>query len=254
MEAIAGPLIGSVVGGLMGGGGGGESQTASKTPWEPTIKPLTNSINTGQDLERYYQQNPFNRLQQQGYQNLYSDIDQYRNQIAPGLMQFANNAMGYNYQRGPRNSQVEAMQGQMPMQNTKQPMMMQQGQDGVYSTKPMQMQGGQGGLMAAMGQAGMSPINQNQSMAGAMQGGNMSYQGQLPQGLLSSMNPGVFQAPSQGNYGLLDFTQLNPFTAANGIPKTPEKPAGETDEERRRREQDAALQAYMNSERGSAGA
>lgn len=243
MPAAIAPIAGAVVGGLMGGGGGGESQTASKTPWEPTIKPLTNSINTGQDLERYYQQNPFNRLQQQGYQNLYSDIDQYRNQIAPGLMQFANNAMGYNYQRGPRNSQVEAMQGQMPMQNTKQPMMMQQGGDGVYSTKPMQMQGGQGGLMAAMGQAGMSPINANQSLAGAMQGGNMSYQGELPQGLLSSMNPGVFQAPSQGSYGLLDFTQLNPFTATNGIPKTPiaEKPTEKTpeqlaEEERRRRQ------------------
>lgn len=253
MPGAIAPIAGAVVGGLMGGDSGGGQQTASKEPWEPARKPLINSINTGQGLERYYQQNPFNPMQQQGYQNLFSDLDMLRSQIAPGMMQFANQMMNSQYTRGPRNSQVEAMQGQMPMQNTKQPMMMQQGQDGVYSTKPMQ-QGGAGGLLSAMGQAGMSPINPNQSMAGAMQGGNMSYQGSIPQGLLSAIQQGPFQASTPGNYGLLDFVQLNPFTATNGIPKTPEKPAGETDEERRRREQDAALQAYIDSERKGAGA
>lgn len=251
MPGAIAPIAGAVVGGLMGGDSGGGQKTASKEPWEPARKPLINSINTGQGLERYYQQNPFNPMQRTGYQNLFSDLDQFRNQIAPGMMQFANDMMQSNYQRGPRNSQVEARQSQMPVQR---PQMMQQGQDGVYSTKPMQMQGGQGGLMAAMSQAGMSPINPNQSMAGAMQGGNMSYQGSIPQGLLSAIQQGPFQASTPGNYGLLDFVQLNPFTATNGIPKTPEKPAGETDEERRRREQDAALQAYIDSERKGAGA
>lgn len=248
MEAIAGPVIGSVVGGLMGGDSGGG--TATKDPWGPAVKPLTNSLDTLQGLERYYQQNQFNPMQRTGYQNLFSDLDQFRNQIQPGLAQFSNDMMQSNYQRGPRQSQMEAMQGQMPMQR---PQMMQQGQDGVYSTKPMQ-QGGQGGLLSAMGQAGMSPINPNQSMAGAMQGGNMSYQGSIPQGLLAAIQPGPFQAPTQGSYGLLDWAQLNPFTATNGIPAAPAKPAGETDEERRRREEEAALQAYMQSERQSAGA
>lgn len=240
MEAIAGPVIGSVVGGLMGGDSGGG--TATKDPWGPAVKPLTNSLDTLQGLERYYQQNQFNPMQRTGYQNLFSDLDQFRNQIQPGLAQFSNDMMQSNYQRGPRQSQMEAMQGQMPMQNTKQPMMMQQGQDGVYSTKPMQ-QGGQGSLLSAMGQAGMSPINPNQSMAGAMQGGNMSYQGSIPQGLLSAIQQGPFQASTPGNYGLLDFVQLNPFTATNGIPTTPvaEKPADKTpeqlaEEERRRRQ------------------
>ena len=250
-EAILGNVAGAVVGGLMSDGGGGGQQTASKEPWAPAIKPLTNSLDTGQALERYYQQNPFNPMQRTGYQNLFSDLDQFRNQIQPGLAQFANDMMQSNYQRGPRQSQMEAMQGQRPMQ---QPQMMQQGGDGVYSTKPMQMQGGQGGLMAAMGQAGMSPINPNQSMAGAMQGGNMFYQSSIPQGLLAAIQPGPFQAPTQGSYGLLDWAQLNPFTATNGIPAAPAKPAGETDEERRRREEEAALQAYMQSERQSAGA
>lgn len=227
MESIIGPVAGAVVGGLMSDGGGGQ-QTASKEPWAPAIKPLTNSLDTGRGLERYYQQNPFNPMQRTGYQNLFSDLDQFRNQIQPGLAQFANDMMQSNYQRGPRQSQMEAMQGQMP---TQRPQMMQQGQDGVYSTKPMQ-QGGAGGLLSAMGQAGMSPINPNQSMAG-----------NLPQGLLASVQQGPFQAATPGNYGLLDFVQLNPFTATNGIPTTPvaEKPADKTpeqlaEEERRRRQ------------------
>ena len=177
MPAALAPIAGSVVGGLMSDGGG-SSQTASKEPWEPARKPLINSINTGQDLERYYQQNPFNPLQQQGYQNLFSDLDQFRNQLSPQLMQFANGMMNSNYQRGPRNSQMEAMgrpmQQQMPQQ---------------YQTKPMQMQDG---LLAAS-------------------------QSTMPQsGLL-----GAFQAPSAGNYGPLNFTGLNPFTSANGIPAKP---------------------------------
>jgi len=244
MPAALAPIAGAVVGGLMSDGGGGGQQTASKDPWAPAAPRLINSLDKLGNLERYYEQNQFNPMQRTGYQNLFSDLDQFRNQIQPGLAQFSNDMMQSNYQRGPRQSQMEAMQGQMPMQNTKQPMMMQQGSDGVYSTKPMQQGGQGGGLMAAMGQAGTSAINPNQSMAGAMQGGNMSYQGSIPQGLLASIPQGPFQPSAQGNYGLLDFMQLNPFTATNGIPTTPvaEKPVDKTpeqiaEEERRRRQQ-----------------
>lgn len=240
MPAALAPIAGAVVGGLMSDGGGGQ-QTASKEPWAPAIKPLTNSLDTGQALERYYQQNPFNPMQRTGYQNLFSDLDQFRNQIQPGLAQFANDMMQSNYQRGPRQSQMEAMQGQMPMQR---PQMMQQGGDGAYSTKPMQMQGGQGGLMAAMGQAGMSPINPNQSMAG-----------NLPQGLLASVQQGPFQPSTQGNYGLLDFVQLNPFTATNGIPKpTGKTPAELAEEERLRREKEERDRAALFYSPGDSGA
>lgn len=250
------PIAGAVVGGLLGGDGGGEQQTASKEPWEPARKPLINSINTGQDLERYYQQNPFNPLQQQGYQNMFSDLDQFRSQFQPALMNFANNAMTSNYQRGPRNSQMEAMQGGMGggMQtNMKQPMMMQQGGDGSYSP-----QGG-GGLMGAMGQAqtamGQNGLSnwreggaaggfgggQTNAQYGQEAGGQMSGQGfgGMPrQGLLAAAQ-GAFSAPSQGNYGLLDFTELNPFTSTtNGIPPTPvaEKPTEKTPEDLAREE------------------
>ena len=254
--AVAASVAGAAVGGLMGGDGGGGSQTASKTPWDPAIKPLTNSLNTGQDLERYYQRNPFNRLQQQGYQNLFTDLDSFRNQIAPGMMQFANQMMQSDYKRGPRNSQMESMQGGGGgygggmgggMQtNMKQPMMMQQGGDGVYDTKPMGMGGG--GLMGAMGQfmggqqgAGniMDRIQGGGSIADAFSamGGNNSFAsgvdpsvaqgfGGGQQGLLAALGQagmgGPFQAPPSGSYGLLDFPELNPFTSTtNGIPPTP---------------------------------
>ena len=101
--AILGPVAGAVVGGVMsdGGGGGGGQQTATKDPWGPAQKPLQNSLNTGQGLEAYYQQNPFNPLQRVGYQNLYADLDNFRNVMAPQAMAFNNRMMNTNYQRKP---------------------------------------------------------------------------------------------------------------------------------------------------------
>lgn len=247
--AVAASVAGAAVGGMMGGGGGGESQTASKEPWEPARKPLTNSIGTLQDLERYYQQNPFNRLQQQGYQNTFSDLDQFRNQMQPGLMNFANNAMTSNYQRGPRNSQVEAMHGGGMQQGNTRPQMMSQGPDGSYAP-----QGG-GGLAGAIGQMG-SGIRAPNGVMGLLQGGadassayNAMPQGQeqgTPGGLLGAAQ-GVFQAPSQGNYGLLDFAQLNPFTATNGIPKPPAEaaPAAKTPEQDAQEEWERLVRSGM---------
>ena len=85
--AILGPVAGAVVGGVMSDGGGGQ-QTASKDPWGPAQKPLQNSLNTGQGLEAYYQQNPFNPMQRVAYQNLFGDLDNFRNVMAPEAMAF----------------------------------------------------------------------------------------------------------------------------------------------------------------------
>lgn len=262
MEAIGGKILGGVVGGLMGGDDEQQQQTATKAPWEAVDPWLREQIGTGRQLQDYYQRQPFNRMQQQGYQNLFSDLDQFRGQTAPGLMNFANGMMTSNYQRGGRNSQMEAMQSQpqgMPMQGSTRPQMMQQGPNGSYVPQGGGLAGvlgqsGQGagamngssgwagqlpnekftgspaGLMAAMGQGGGGSMDPSQSMGGVMSGGNMSY-GEKPQGLLGA-SQGVFQAPSQGNYGLLDWAQLNPFTATNGI-KEPKKP-DQTDEEKER--------------------
>ena len=127
-EAILGPIAGSVVGGLMSDG---EEQTATKEPWSAAAPWLRENIAQGQNLQAYYQQNPWNNLQQTAYQNTYSDIDQFRNSMAPGLMDFANRLMGQNYSRG-------GATARMPMGNMQQ-------------TKPQAM----GGLLSLLsGQSG----------------------------------------------------------------------------------------------------
>ena len=108
--AILGPIAGSVVGGLMSDG---EEQTATKEPWAAAAPWLRENIAQGQNLQAYYQQNPFNHLQQTGYQNTYGDLDNFRGNMAPGLMDFANKLMGQNYRRqgGQRPMQSSSMQG-----------------------------------------------------------------------------------------------------------------------------------------------
>ena len=77
-----------------------QSQTASKEPWADAAPWLRENLRTGQGLQNYYQQNPFNPQQQTAYQNIFGDLDAFRNQMAPGLMGFANKLMGGSYQRG----------------------------------------------------------------------------------------------------------------------------------------------------------
>lgn len=109
--AILGPVAGAVVGGLMSDGG--EQQTATKEPWSAAAPWLRQQLEQGQNLQAYYQQNPWNNLQQNAYQNTFSDIDQFRNSMAPGLMDFANRLMGQNYSRG-------GTAARMPMGNMQQ--------------------------------------------------------------------------------------------------------------------------------------
>ena len=111
--AILGPVAGAVVGGLMSDSGGGEQQTATKEPWSAAAPWLRQQLEQGQNLQAYYQQNPWNSLQQTAYQNTFSDIDQFRNSMAPGLMDFANRLMGTNYSRG-------GTTARMPMGNMQQ--------------------------------------------------------------------------------------------------------------------------------------
>lgn len=120
--AILGPVAGAVVGGLMSDG---DQQTATKEPWKDAAPWLRENIAQGRNLQAYYQQNPWNALQQTGYQNTFTDLDAFRNSMAPGLMGFANKLMGTNYSRGQAGQQMPMEQAQM------------------VQTKPMQqMQGG----------------------------------------------------------------------------------------------------------------
>ena len=238
--AILGPVAGAVVGGVMNKGGGGQ-QTASKDPWGPAQKPLINSLDTGQGLENYYQQNPFNPLQQAGYQNLFADLDNFRNVMAPQAMAFNNRMMNTNYQRKPAGTElggaftpINASQFLPPEQ--RQP----QGGMGGGMGSGISMGGGMPGMPGAMSQGGglagvmnglggmqgLGSMGSAASMLAGQGGGEMGYNKPMQvtnAGLLSGGEPFGMSvlAPNSMSYGLLNWRELNPFTATNGIPKAP---------------------------------
>lgn len=71
---------------LFGGGGG---STASKEPWSEVAPWLKNNVKKGEQLQGAYEQQPFNALQQTAYQNAFGDIDNFRANLMPALMQQA---------------------------------------------------------------------------------------------------------------------------------------------------------------------
>lgn len=174
LSAGAVSLIGGGLG-LLAGGDSQQSQTASKEPWSAAAPWLRENLRTGQGLQNYYQQNPFNPQQQTAYQNIFGDLDAFRNQMAPGLMGFANRLMGSSYQRG--GSTAGANGGGLLA-------------GGAQPT---------GGMMGA----GSSDMNQAlQQLLSAQQGQ------QAPQ----SMQGGLFQVPQGQSYGKIDWAAQNPFT------------------------------------------
>ena len=286
--AILGPVAGAVVGGVMNKGGGGQ-QTASKDPWGPAQKPLINSLDTGQGLETYYQQNPFNPLQRVGYQNLFADLDNFRNVMAPQAMAFNNRMMNTNYQRKPAGAElggaftpISASQFLPPEMRMQQGGMGSSGGGEVLSTRPTQIDPSQyySGLPSSGGGEVVSTkptqIDPSQYYSGGAQGGGLSgvmaglggmpglggmgaASAQLGGGEivntkpLAVASPGLLSgggygmsvvAPNSQSYGLLNWKELNPFTATNGIPKTPPKDPNEKTpeeiamEEAARRERD----------------
>lgn len=142
--AILGPIAGSVVGGLMSDDSQ-QSQTASKEPWKDAAPWLRENLRTGQGLQSYYQQNPFNPQQQASYQNIFGDLDAFRNQMAPGLMGFANKLMGGSYQRGGSTAGANGggllSGGAQPTGGMMQGMNGMQGQAGPFSVSPGQSYG-----------------------------------------------------------------------------------------------------------------
>ena len=241
--AILGPVAGAVVGGVMSDGGGGQ-QTATKDPWGPAQKPLQNSLNTGQGLEAYYQQNPFNPMQRVAYQNLFGDLDNFRNVMAPEAMAFNNRMMNTNYQRKPAGTElggafnpINAAQFLPPEQRRPQGGLGMPGRGGL--TDVLNGLGGMpglGGMGAASAQLGGGEIVNTKPM----QIDPSQYYSGLPQtdgggevvntkplavaspGLLSGGGYGMsVVAPNSQSYGLLNWQELNPFTATNGIPKKP---------------------------------
>lgn len=181
------PIAGAVVGGLMSDGGG--SQTASKEPWSEAAPWLKANIKTGQALQQHYQQNPFNSIQQTAYQNQFSNLDRFNNDLTPALMRQISGLLGSNFQLP--QSYMQAPQAQQAQQ--------------------------------------------------------------APTGLLSPPQTGQTAQYAKPSFGLIDWTAMNPHT--NGaIPAEPAKNPAADEEERKKREQEALMQAYLMSERQGAGA
>jgi hypothetical protein len=113
--AVTGPIAGAVVGGLMNSGsngGGGSTQTVDKSPWAAAVPWLTANLGTGQNLQNYYQANPFNGIQQASYGNLLAGND-YINQMMPGLLSQFSQPQGFdrnNPRARPQAIQFPAMQ------------------------------------------------------------------------------------------------------------------------------------------------
>ena len=77
---------GALLGGASGGSSQGGTQTMNKDPWAPAQDWMKSNLATGQNLQNYYQRNPFNQQQQAAYGNLASGAD-YMNRLTPGLLQ-----------------------------------------------------------------------------------------------------------------------------------------------------------------------
>lgn len=95
--AVAGAAIGAVGSSMKSDGG---STEAKREPWGPAVPWLTQNLKTGQDLQGFYQRNPFSAQQKTGMQNQLGMADQFNSQMMPGLMDFANKGMTSQYQRG----------------------------------------------------------------------------------------------------------------------------------------------------------
>ena len=92
-------LIGPVVGGLFGGGDDEQTQTSTNAPWAAAQPFMLRNLQDTEKLGNYYKQNPFNKQQIESYSNLFGDNNNFRSNIAPGLMNFANSGMTGQYQR-----------------------------------------------------------------------------------------------------------------------------------------------------------
>jgi hypothetical protein len=257
--AILGPIAGSVVGGLMSGDEE-QTQSQSREPWAPIQPWLRDLASEGQSLNRYYQQNPFNSVQRTSMQNMLGDIDNFRSNINPGMMAFANRLMNSNYSRNGGNSG-------------------RGGGGGGYG-------GSMGGMSGGGGGGGQGPASQGGDMGGllggmfdaqmAARGAPRETMGDIDQFIASAtgaLSPGATMAPGMQNqsggkggasgpfranpgqmYGLLDWAELNPFTATNGIRPPAPPPAADPAAARQREDEEEALRRYMESERGGAGA
>lgn len=201
--AILGPVAGAVVGGLMSDGGG-EEQTATKEPWSAAAPWLRENIAQGQNLQAYYQQNPWNSLQQTGYQNIYGDLDNFRSNMAPGLMDFANKLMGQNYSRGGAT-----------MQNKPQAMPRSSAQSGNGGMLSGLLSGAQSGQQSR-GSSGPFSVSPGQSYGLLDFQALNPYNGALKPAEIKQPDQQTIEQAIQAELDRRAAAQVDPYYAANG--------------------------------------
>ncbi|WP_428142435.1 hypothetical protein [Delftia acidovorans] len=233
MPSAIGQIGGALVGGLFSDSGGGQSQTQTREPWGPAQQGLKDVLSDATKLREYYKQNPFNQLQQTSLQNLYGDIDNYRQNMAPSMMALSNRLMNSNYQRAPAGSELGGfLQPERGMGSGMAP-----GMGGMGQAAGSGQGGALSGLLGQAGQ-GYSPLTNGGLLGGISgalggSGGLMSGQGQdmtqgqgVAQGMQSSglrptaMIPTMRTNPGEA-YGQIDFKALNPWTSGSIKEETP---------------------------------
>ena len=76
-----------------------KANTANNALRDPALPYAKQNLQINNELQKFYQNNPFNDQQKTGYQNQNNLIDQFNGQVAPGLLGMANGMMGQSYQR-----------------------------------------------------------------------------------------------------------------------------------------------------------
>ena len=173
----AGAIIGGIAGAAGNSGSTTNTQTATRDPWGPAQPYIMRNLQDQQSLQDYYKKNPFSAQQQAGFNNTFADADHFRSSVAPGLLGFANNAMGGSYER---------QRGGAP------------GSGAGYGGE-VRPGGMRSGLLSS-GPFSVSPyISAGEAEARST--------GPMPDG---SAMPRV--QPSGGRFGQVDFAAANPFT------------------------------------------
>ena len=92
-------LLGAIGGAIGSNQDQTQSTTASKEPWSAAAPWMKSNLATGQELQKWYQSNPFNAQQMGAYQNLFNGVDNFNQSTMPALTDFANRGMNTAYQR-----------------------------------------------------------------------------------------------------------------------------------------------------------
>lgn len=76
-----------------------KANTANNALRDQAMPFALQNLQTNANLQKFYQNNPFNAQQMTGYQNQNNFIDNFNGQVAPSLLNFANGLMGQSYSR-----------------------------------------------------------------------------------------------------------------------------------------------------------